>query len=447
MRRKIIRRFFIVLILLIAIFLVIISFSDTITQEASVNNKLPRVIEENSVTNQAPHRDVSKEKETLSIFYRLSLDTRYHYEFRYELNPTITNGNRRLMLVLYGAKRICDDLWDFSVGMRILKAIHSFGYSVLAICSQQLTYDINMPITNNSDAKYIYLSLQIWMKTVYYARFKQYPLLYIHSTSRGSRFAGILCRVLPIQAQLLYTYPGDRFAMQIPSSYNSDMQRKLFFNSAYANWFYFDFCFNQTHKKSRNRTLCPFNSDENYLYPLPPTFFTCLKNDPHQKANFYQHFISSIFEKSQLIGGTLLTHAETLQLDILPPTNITVDYMQKYFHPWRSKPHAARWFFEHFTNPDKYEVLDETRQTCWCSKIDFKYFELLSFFTMSWSKKKQQEYSDYIRDIRSAMNAFCEEVCGDLMATHSMVSRNINYTLSWIDEMDELRRSINVSLT
>ncbi|CAF2262340.1 unnamed protein product [Rotaria magnacalcarata] len=64
--------------------------------------------------------------------------------------------------------------------------------------------------------------------------------------------------------------------------------------------------------------------------------------------------------------------------------------------------------------------------------------------TKLWSIKKQNEYSEYASDIRIFQHAFCEEVCGDLMTTHSMVSRNIDKMLVWINKINDLRRSLYI---
>ncbi|CAF4410227.1 unnamed protein product, partial [Rotaria magnacalcarata] len=43
------------------------------------------------------------------------------------------------MIILYGAKRGCSDMWNFSVGDRILSALRRSDYSILAICSKRQT--------------------------------------------------------------------------------------------------------------------------------------------------------------------------------------------------------------------------------------------------------------------------------------------------------------------
>jgi hypothetical protein len=89
----------------------------------------------------------------MSIYYHLSVDVRYHYEFRFEFNK---NDDHRLMLILSGAKQECKDIWNSFVDNRPLIAIRNYGYSILAICSRRKTYDIDIPIGKNNDVKYIY---------------------------------------------------------------------------------------------------------------------------------------------------------------------------------------------------------------------------------------------------------------------------------------------------
>ncbi|CAF3113252.1 unnamed protein product [Rotaria socialis] len=386
---------------------------------------------------------VEKHKPT-SVYYRLSEDELYHYEFRYELKTPSKSDGYRLMIILYGTKCGCSDMWDFSVGDRILSAVRRSDYSILAICSKRKTYDIHMPISNNSDVKYIYLSLQIWMNTIYYPQFQCYPHLYIHATSRGSHFAGLLSRILPIQAQILYSYPGHRESMFIPSMYDVDMQTRLSLDPTFSNWFYFDFCYNKSIKHINDQRLCPFQSDNHYYSPVPPTFFTVLEKDPYQRVKSYTKFIMRIQSNSFDLGGKLLVHKEAMQLDILSPVKLSASYMQENFHIWCSKPHASQFFFEHYTNSVLFNTNDSKRQTCWCSKIDFSYFEIMPNVTKLWSIKKQNEYSEYASDIRIFQDEFCEEVCGDLMTTHSMVSRNIYKMLIWINKMNSVRRSLYI---
>jgi hypothetical protein len=417
----------------------------TVHQNDINNKKLELEVERTTTDNTVyypPNDEIHETRESQSVFYRLTSDKRYHYQFRFEFNPSTKNDDHRLMIILNGATRSCSDMWDFSVGIRILKALHDHGYSILVICSRRKTFDVDIPIEENNDVKYIYLSLQRWINEEYYTRFQHYPLLYIHATSRGSKFAGILCRVLPIQAQTLYIFIGHREATLTPSAYDTDLQTRLSLDPTFANWFYFDFCYNKTAETSEDRKLCPFQNDQNYYYPVPPSFFTFLKNDPYQFEGFYTNFIREISKKSLQLGGPLLTRSETLQLDTLLPSEPTPSFMQENFHIWRHKPHASRLFFEHITNPEKYGTTDPLRKTCWCLDVDLKYFETFPNITMTWTRRKQYEYSDYVKDIRKNLDGFSEVVCGDLLATHAIVSRNINKSLEWMKEMDQLRRSL-----
>ncbi|CAF1343918.1 unnamed protein product [Adineta steineri] len=410
------------------------SILNTIHRDPTSSYNIKQSLINLSIYNRSNH----EKTQIKSIYYRLSTDKRYHYEFRYELN---TSNKHRLMLIFGGAKRGCDDMWNLSVGKRILLSLHNSNYSYLVICSKRKTYDINLPISNNSDAKYIYRSLQIWMNTIYYSKFQRYPLLYIHATSRGSRLAGLLCRILPIQAQILYIHPGHTEAMLIPSMYDYDLQTRLQLDPTFANWFYFGFCYNMKNKK---QSLCPFENNYHYFYPIPPTFLTFLKNDPFQQQETYKQFIRNIRNKAIELGGIFLTNIETIQLDILSPAKLTNSYMQKHFHPWHSKPYASQLFFEHFTNQTQSNTTKSKRNTCWCSDIDFTYYEIKPSITNTWSNKKYNEYNDYVRDIRVFGDAFCEEVCGDLLTTHAMASRNLKKILNWIDIIDHLRHKFYI---
>lgn len=445
MQGKISRRKLTLVIVVTGVLLVFISLLNAALQNTYSSDAVFESNEKPVVNGQVEDTIDIEQVETLTTHYNPSLDWRYNYEFRLELHPSSRNGSHRVMLVLYGAKRACDDMWDFTVGRRIMKAIFAYGFSILTICSRKETYDIDFPILKNNDAKYIFFSLQKWLNTVYLPKFKQYPRLYIHATSRGSKFAGILCRVLPIQAQLFYTFPGHREAMLTRSAYSTRMQQRLIHNVSYANWFYFDFCYNAAESNSPQLVYCPFRSLENYFYPLPPTLFTYLEKDPYQNPGYYEYFVRLLSENAEDLGGSLLAHKLSIKWFKLGPADFYPQYMQTHFHPWKTKPYAARWFHEHFTHPGKYKAAHKGRQTCWCIDVDFKYYELMPSITLHWTEEQIEEYSDYVRDIRKHENAFCEEVCGDLMTTHSMVSRDIDRTLKWIDQIDELRRSMNAS--
>lgn len=139
-------------------------------------------------------------------FYNLSENRLDHYEFRYALNTSST----RLILLLGGASRSCVDWWSISVGQRIISKMRSAGFSILAICSKRKNDLIQMPIQTNIDVNSIYLALQMWMNDIYVQRFQYYPLLYLFGVSQGSPIGSLLCRVLPIQAQIFYILPGYR---------------------------------------------------------------------------------------------------------------------------------------------------------------------------------------------------------------------------------------------
>ncbi|CAM4751710.1 unnamed protein product, partial [Rotaria magnacalcarata] len=214
---------------------------------------------------------VKEQNKTKSSYYRFTNDTRYHYEFKYEFSSKIKNNDHRLLILLNGRGRICADYWKFSVGRRIISALRASGFSILTICSKSRMFDIYTAIQYNIELKMIYESLQIWINTVYYRTFQSYPRLYIHGISIGSVFATLLSRVLPIQAQILCVNIGDETALTTRSIYPNDMQTRLVLDPTYANWFYFDFCYNAKTKPVHNRSLCPFQSDANHFYTVPPT--------------------------------------------------------------------------------------------------------------------------------------------------------------------------------
>ncbi|CAF2116716.1 unnamed protein product, partial [Rotaria magnacalcarata] len=214
---------------------------------------------------------VKEQNKTNSSYYRFTNDTRYHYEFKYEFSSEIKNNDHRLMILLNGRGRICADYWKFAVGRRIISALRASGFSILTICSESRIFDIYTPIQSNIELKMIYESIQIWINTVYYRRFQCYPRLYIHGISMGSVFGTLLSRVLPIQAQILCIHVGHDAALTTRSIYPNDMQTRLVLDPTYANWFYFDFCYNDKTKSAHNRGLCPFQSDANHFYTVPPT--------------------------------------------------------------------------------------------------------------------------------------------------------------------------------
>ena len=172
-------------------------------------------------------------------YYKLVNDTRYHYEFHFEYSSSAINNDPRLMILLNGHGRTCTDYWEFAVGRRILTTLHTFRFLILSICSTARTFDPDGPVQNNTDVKWIYTSLQKWIKDVYYKQFQRYPRLYIHGVSRGSKIAALLCRVLPIREQIFTIYPGHPQGLLVRSDYSTDLQKQLQLDQVFANWFYF----------------------------------------------------------------------------------------------------------------------------------------------------------------------------------------------------------------
>ncbi|CAM4765061.1 unnamed protein product [Rotaria magnacalcarata] len=386
---------------------------------------------------------VKEQNKTKSSYYRFTNDTRYHYEFKYEFSSKIKNNDHRLLILLNGRGRICADYWKFSVGRRIISALRASGFSILTICSKSRMFDIYTAIQYNIELKMIYESLQIWINTVYYRTFQSYPRLYIHGISIGSVFATLLSRVLPIQAQILCVNIGDETALTTRSIYPNDMQTRLVLDPTYANWFYFDFCYNAKTKPVHNRSLCPFQSDANHFYTVPPTWYVTFKGDPWVSIKMYRRMQEKIQNDSLNLGGVLLNHKKSVQIDIIHPINVTPTYMQENFDLWHNKPYASRIFFEYLTN---FTVSNnsEQRGTCHCSPVNFTYWEGFPNITRTWTNKQQAEHRDYIRDVKTFRGTFCEDICGDLFTYHSMGSRNTQKALDWITELDKLRHSLKI---
>ena len=383
----------------------------------------------------------SKGIEDIDItYYELINDTRYHYEFRFAHNSNTTNNDTRLMILLNGSVRTCVDYWDFAVGRRILTTLRSFHFSILVICSKKRTYDIEAPVQKNADVKWIYNSLQKWINDVYYKHFQHYPRLYIHGISRGSRIAALLCRVLPIQQQILTIYPGDQHGMLTRSHYPVDLQQRLQLDPTFANWFYFDFCYKKS--KSNINELCPFHNDRYNYQPVPPTYFIHLQNDRLYQLSQYTSLINQIHQDAFALGGKLLNDTEAVKLYVMPPSNATPTYMQQKYDTWYSKSHASVIFYEHYVNRSFYNSFNNTRQTCQCLPTDFRYYQLYPNITQTWSKQRQDEYQDYANDIEQHIHSFCEDVCGDLHTDHAMSSRHLDKALEWLNRIDSLRHSL-----
>ncbi|CAF4278367.1 unnamed protein product [Rotaria magnacalcarata] len=361
-------------------------------------------------------------------YYTLSPNSSYHYEFRYQLLKK--DSSHRLILLLGGHKRKCIDWWIFSVGRRILSAIRSSNYSILTVCSARSTFDYNIPIEENQDVKWIYKSLQVWMNDVYYAKYEQYPLLYLYGVSRGSHFAGLLCRVLPVQAQILYIYPGYFEGMTIRSVLDRDLQTRLIVDSTFASWFHFKLCYTMTFD------LCLFQSNKiSNFSPVPPTYFVHVVNDNKLNESDYTRLIAAIKDDSYELGGLVLNDTESLKLHISFPPNATPSYMQEHFYQWRHKLHASQLLYEHLSGFPKLPEQQNSEykfQTFWCHRGDFTFFERYPSIMQTWNEKEQEEYREYSNDIKTFHEQLTEEFCGDLRGQHAMLSLDIEDALFWL---------------
>lgn len=373
-------------------------------------------------------------------YYKLSPNSSYHYEFRYQLSKN--DSSHRLILLLAGHRRGCIDWWMLSVGRRILSAMRISNYSILSVCSPRSTFDYNIPIEENEDVKWIYKSLQIWMNDVYYAKYQQYPLLYLYGVSRGSNFAGLLCRVLPVQAQVLYIYPGYFEGMTIPSVLDRDLQTRLMVDSAFASWFHFKFCHTIT------SDLCLFQSNNMLNFnPVPPTFFVHVVNDAKLNKSDYIKLMTAIKDNAYELGGLLLNDGKSLKLHVSFPPNATPSYMQECFYEWHHKPHASQLFYEHLIGFPKFPEQQESAyqfQTFWCHRADFTFFERYPSIMEIWNETKREEYRDYSNDIRTFHELLSEEFCGDLLGQHAMISLDIDRAFAWVIEIDSLRDRVKM---
>lgn len=373
------------------------------------------------------------------INYRLAKDPRYYYEFRYELYTNNTDEEPRLMILINGNGRVCLDYWQFTVGRRILAQLRMFHFSYVAICTARKRFDVTGTVHTNPDVKWIYYSLQKWIHEIYYAKFRQYPRIYFHGISRGSQLAALLGRILPVQAHIFTLYPGHWEAMLTRSRHSMDMQTRLSLDPTFANWFYFEYCYSPQTNYTNISDICPLQSTQNYFQPVPPTYFMYGKHDGFFVPSDYTSLIKNIYEDGIQLGGILLKHNDSLKFEILPPLNVTPRSMQEYFFPWHSKPYASEFFHQHYTLPKLHKPYNRTRKTCICVNIDFRYYEEFPNITNQWTKEKQEQYKDYAKDIKDNLKAFCEDTCGDLFTSHSMLSRDLDKILQWVSQID-LRR-------
>ena len=391
-----------------------------------------------------PTVDPSNEQlnKTRTSYYRLAKNTDYHYEFRYELRTNDRNDDHRLMILFNGRGRTCTDYWKFSVGRRIIYSLREFNFSILAICSKRRAFDIYSSIPVNEELNWIYTLLQIWINTVYYKRFQHYPRLYLHGISLGSAFATLVSRVLPVQAQILSCNVGGIHSLTTPSKYSVEMQTRLILDPTFASWFYFDFCYNATNKTAHEWRLCPFQSKIQNYYPVPPTYYVALRHDRAVPVKKYHAAMKKIQSNLFNLGGTLLSHSRSIILDIIQPTGITATTMQETLDIWSNKSHASRIFLEYI---EKFSFISRTykkRGTCKCSRINFTYWEGSRDIIQTWTKQMQIEHDDYIRDVKKYRGTFCEDMCGDILAYHGMVSRNIQRPLRWFTEIDQRRHTM-----
>lgn len=368
--------------------------------------------------------------------YRSVDDTSYHYEFRYKLNINNTEDNQRLIILLNGNAWTCEEYWEFLDDHHILSTFHDFHYSILIICSVKKNLNVNYgSIQNNLDVQWIYLSLRQWMNEIYYQQFRQYPRLYIYNTNHDSNLAALLSRVLPIQAQILTISSGDFQSMLTRSDHHIDIQTRLQLDPIFANWFYFDFCYYTKMGIMKTNEICPFQSKTNNLQPLSPTYFISLQDNS---------IINNTRKYAFQLGGILLNDTQSLKFHTVSPLNTISSYRSKGIDIWNSKLYASEFFRQHLYASERYRSNHEGRQTCWCLTIDFRFYELYPNITETWSKQKQEEYNDYVRDIKRFEKIFCKNLCNDLLSYYTISSKDLIEILNWINTIDNLRSSFYI---
>ena len=372
---------------------------------------------------------------TKAKYYIINDPVSWRYEFRYQLLKT--DNSHRLILLFGKQKRKCLDWWTFSVGQRILVAIRSSNLSILCISSNHSKFDHTSSIEQNLQIRSIYKLMQIWTNEVYYKLYGQYPQLYLYGTGEGSHFSSLLCRVLPIRAQILQTRLIDYKELAIRSSLPRDLQNRLALDSSFSSWFHFKYCYEKISEK------CIFQSSVQLQYnPLPPTYFLRGSNETTSNLSDYLELVHRLQSDAYELGGTLLSNTLSLKLHVSFPANMTPFYMQQHFYPWLHKPHASQLFYEHFLGfkrlPEQ-QYAPSQFKTFLCHPADFIYFERYPSIMETWDEQQQQEYREYSNDIIKFHDLLAEEVCGDILGHDDILSVDINHTLSWLVKIDSVR--------
>ena len=333
---------------------------------------------------------------------------------------------------------------DFLSAVESSRRCYASGFSVLAICSERRTLDVNLPVHMNEDAKWIYRSMQQWINGVYYPKFHRYPRLYIHGVSLGTVFGPILARILPIQALILTVNPGNPIALLTPSKYSPELQRRLTLEPHFANWFYFDYCYHIKPTRMVNGSLCPFENDASHYFPVPPTYFIVLKADPWIPIKRYHQLMGMMRNDSITLGTSLLHDAQSLKIDVLPVINVTATYIQENIDLFRNKADVARVFSDYY-NYSMRHLNNETKNgTCRCFNINFTYSEVFDDMAQSWPFHRQEAYRQFLLYFKHFRSYLCEEVCGELSARHGMCSRNLQKALDWITRVDQRRFALKI---
>lgn len=428
----------IVIIVAIINYAIILSFIDNQKEITNIQSSFHNVKNFNESSNPSTCTPVQNQINSNVIFYKPSQNRLRYYEYRYDLNERNFSSNESSLILLFtGTNRKCIDWWDFLEGAIIISQMRSFGFSILTICSSSKTYNISMPIQTNMDAREIFATLQVWMNDVYLSHFQRYPRLYLFGLSRGAQMCSLLCRVLPVKAQILYIAPGYSSSLLIPSDLDKAIYSRLINDDTFANWFFFEHCSKLNFKTN---STCPFHHlDRNYFSPIPPTYFVHHRHDHIYHLSQYQDIVSALQRNAINLGGIILSDIDAIKLHIAEPINLTRTNIQNVFDKWICKPWFSQFFYQHATNSSE-KGRHPVRNTCWCCSIDFLRFKMIYSLLKTWSKTDRDNYLDYIHYIEKSEVSFCETVCGKIMTEHAMASHHIVSTLTWLQHMDFRRK-------
>ena len=151
--------------------------------------------------------------------------------------------------------------------------------------------------------------------------------------------SAILCRVLPVQAQICYIIPGYRPTLLVPSDHGKAMYDRLIVDPLFANWFCFAYCWKTN---STARKHCPFhNVAKNYSNPVSLTYFVHCQNDPVFKQATYMKIIADVKKDATRLCGFFLFHHDSIKLQVVRASKITANLRSEQFHGWANEARSS----------------------------------------------------------------------------------------------------------